>query len=221
MPVIGQDQGCVMDVSRDQLHNAQRAYTLKSLNFYDMYVLGFSNRFVWKSPTPKLLRLFDQHITGNHLDVGVGSGYFPDRCQFPVDSPRLVLMDINQQALTFAGRRLARYKPDSIQHNIFEPLEQDIPKFDSVSMNYLLHCLPGTLHTKSKVFDTVKPLLNSGGIIFGTTILQGGIQPNLLASGLMSIYNKKEILVVGQMCVSGVVELTVGRASRSCNPWYA
>lgn len=61
----------------------QAVYTKRVLHVYDLFVLGFSNRFVWRCPTPALLAHYDRHVTANHLDVGVGTGYFLDRCHFP------------------------------------------------------------------------------------------------------------------------------------------
>jgi hypothetical protein len=65
--------------------------------------------------------------------------------------------------------------------------------FDSISLNYLLHCLPGNLASKSIVFEHVKPLLRDGGVIFGSTILGEGVRHNPLAKQLMKIYNAKGI----------------------------
>jgi len=45
------------------------------LSGYDLWVLGFSNTFVWRCPTRLLLEFYNEHISGNHLDVGVGTGY--------------------------------------------------------------------------------------------------------------------------------------------------
>src|SRR5206468_12623812 len=44
-------------------------------------------------------------------------------------------------------------------------------RFDSISLTYLLHCLPGTINTTSAVFRHLKPLLNQSGVMFGTTLL--------------------------------------------------
>jgi hypothetical protein len=46
---------------------------------------------------------YDSNITANHLDVGVGTGYFLERearhqggrCQFSSSAPRIALMDLN------------------------------------------------------------------------------------------------------------------------------
>src|SRR5262249_36350571 len=66
-------------------------------------------------------------------------------------------------------------------------------EFDSISLNYLLHCLPGNLASKSIVFENVEPLLSDGGVIFGSTILDEGVRHNPLTKQLMKIYNAKGI----------------------------
>lgn len=51
------------------------AYTPVTLALYDLYVLRFSNSFVWKCPSRLILDLYDQHVSSKHLDIGVGTGY--------------------------------------------------------------------------------------------------------------------------------------------------
>ena len=63
------------------------------------------------------------------------------------------------------------------------------PRFDSVAVNYVLHCLPGTIRSKAVVFDNLKALLNPGGVIFGATVLHGGVERNRLARALARRYN--------------------------------
>ena len=65
--------------------------------------------------------------------------------------------------------------------------------FDSISLNYVLHCLPGTMAEKAAVFDHLRPLLKPGGVIFGSTLLAEGVTRNLLARRLMAVYNRNGI----------------------------
>lgn len=66
-------------------------------------------------------------------------------------------------------------------------------KFDSVGINYLLHCVPGSIESKSVAFDHLKALMNPNAIVFGSTLLQGGVQRNWFAKRLMDTYNKRGI----------------------------
>lgn len=178
-----------MNVTQDQVEAGQAVYSKGLLAVYDLGVLGFSNQFVWKCPSRRMLVLYNQHVSANHLDVGVGTGYFLDHCRFPSETPRLALLDLNPNCLDAASRRVARYKPEVHRANVLEPIEDNIPRFESVGMNYLLHCLPGTIRSKAVVFKHLKALLTPRGILFGSTLLMGGVERNWLARRLMARYN--------------------------------
>jgi hypothetical protein len=177
-------------VTEEQVLAGQAIYTKRALRVYDFVVLGLSNRFVWKCPTGRLLEHYNRHVTANHLDVGVGTGYFLDRCRFKSAAPRIVLIDLNQNALAFASRRIARYRPETYRRSVLEPLRIDAAKFDSAGINYLLHCLPGSIEKKAVAFDHVKALMNPGAVLFGATLLQGGVRRSGFAKRLMDLYNK-------------------------------
>jgi ubiquinone/menaquinone biosynthesis C-methylase UbiE len=108
-------------------------------------------------------------------------------------APRVALMDLNLNALDFAAQRLARYKPETYIHNVLEPIPFDAMKFDSVGINYLLHCLPGSIESKSVAFDHLKTVMNPGAVIFGATLLQDGVARSWPAKRLMDFYNGKGI----------------------------
>jgi ubiquinone/menaquinone biosynthesis C-methylase UbiE len=190
----------------DDLRQASRAsteagtaiYSKQVLLLYDLGVIKLSNGFAWQCPSHLILEFNNRHISANHLDVGVGTGYFLNKCRFPSNTPRLALLDLNPNSLRMAAERLRRYRPTMRLADILEPLQFGAPKFDSIALNYLLHCLPGTLRNKQIVFDNLKPWLNPGGIVFGTTILGQGIRPNFLARRLMKLYNAKGIFSNGQ-----------------------
>ena len=182
-----------MTFSAEQTGAGQAVYTKRTLVAYDVVVLGLSNRFIWKCPTRRLLAHYDRHVTENHLDVGVGTGYFLDRCRFPAPTPRLALMDLNPDALEFASQRLARYHPETYRRNVLEPISIGAKKFDSVGINYLLHCLPGSIESKSVAFDHLKALMNPNAVLFGSTLLQGGVPRSGPARRLMDTYNKRGI----------------------------
>ncbi|NEO56405.1 MAG: class I SAM-dependent methyltransferase [Okeania sp. SIO3B5] len=180
-----------MNITNEQVEVAQAVYTKQTLAVYDLVVLGFSNQFIWKCPTKWLMKHYNQMVTANHLDVGIGTGYFLDRCKFPSQTPRVALIDLNSNTLEFTSQRIARYNPKTYGRNILEPINLDAEKFDSVGINYVFHCLPGTLETKSVALDYLKALMNPNGVLFGSTILQGGVSRNWFAKRLMAIYNKK------------------------------
>jgi ubiquinone/menaquinone biosynthesis C-methylase UbiE len=168
-------------------------YNKRILALYDLGVVKLSNQFAWRCPSRLILDFYNQYVSANHLDVGVGTGYFLDKCHFPSNTPRIALLDLNPNSLNMTAKRLHRYQPTTYLADVFQPLPSNIPKFDSIALSYLLHCLPGTMQSKQVVFDNLKPRLNTGGIVFGTTILGQGIRPNPLARRLMKLYNAKAI----------------------------
>ena len=133
---------------------------------------------------------YSKHVSGNHLDVGTGTGYFLDKCRFPVESPRLTLVDLNPRSLDMAQIRLARYHPEVYCRDVLRPLGIGDSGFDSMSITHLLHCLPGDMDSKGVVFHNLKPLLNPGGVLFGCTFIQQRSEHKLLASVLSLFANK-------------------------------
>ena len=172
------------------------------MSIYDRLALGLTSRLVWKCPSNNILTLYNQHVSANHLDVGVG-GYFLNNCIFPVSNPRLVLVDLKSNSLAVARKRLARYSPRTYRLNVLEPLEIDGPCFDSIGVNHLLHCLPVKMRAKGTVFEHLKILLNPGGILFGTTLLYDGVERSFLATycfywlNLLGIMTNKQDNVEG------------------------
>src|SRR5262244_13795 len=96
------------------------AYTPLTLALYDLAVLRFSNSFVWRCPTHVLLDFYHQHISDKHLDIGVGTGYFLDKCRFPSTAPRIALLDLNPNSLAKSAKRLRRYNPSCYMGNVLQ-----------------------------------------------------------------------------------------------------
>ena len=182
-----------MTASDEDVRAGQAVYTRRSLRLYDFIVHGLSNRFVWRCPTQGLVAHYNRHVTANHLDVGVGTGYFLERCRFPPGAPRIALLDINRNSLDFAAGRIARHRPETYLRNVLEPLAIDAAPFDSVGLNYVLHCLPGTIAAKAVALDHLKAAMNADAVLFGSTLLQGGVPRGRLARRLMAFYNRKGI----------------------------
>jgi ubiquinone/menaquinone biosynthesis C-methylase UbiE len=168
-------------------------YTEAVLAAYDFYVLGFSNTFVWQCPSPRILDFYNEHVSNRHLDVGVGTAYFLNTCSFPTPTPKLALLDLNPNSLQVASRRVRRYAPTVHLANVLEPIALEPASFDSISLTYLLHCLPRNFASKGIVFQHLKPLLSEHGVLFGTTILGQGVQHNLLAKVHLKFYNSRKI----------------------------
>jgi SAM-dependent methyltransferase len=177
----------------DRIQAGQAVYTPGLLGWYDWLVLGISNRWIWRCPTPRLLELYDRNITGNHLEVGVGTGYFLDRCRWPSPPQRLVLADLNDHCLSATSGRVARYVPETLHHDVFQPLPAEVGRFDSIGLNYVLHCLPGDLSSKAVVFEHLRAALLPQGVLFGATILAEGVPTSFAARRLMAFYRRQGI----------------------------
>lgn len=168
-------------------------YNRASLLAYDLWVLGLSNRYAWQCPTEALLRHFSRHVGARHLDIGVGTGYLLDHCQFPVANPEIVLADLNPASLAAASHRIRHLHPVMHELDVLQPFKLAEAPFDSVSMNYLLHCLPGTLVDKAPAIAHGASQLKRGGILFGATILGEGVIHNIFGQMLMRAYNWRGI----------------------------
>ena len=170
-------------------------YTKFTLALYDWWVLGVTCGLVFKCPRSYFVEFYNQNVSNNHLDVGVGSGYFLDKCKFPTSSPRLGLMDINDRCLNYVEKRLKRYRPETYQKDILVPIYTDLQLFDSIGFCGVIHALPGRMQEKVAVFDNLKKMLVPGGRLFGATILYHDVEVGPMAKKLTEIYNKKKILM--------------------------
>jgi SAM-dependent methyltransferase len=176
----------------DPAYAGQADYTPGFLAVYDLLVLGVMNRLMWRCPTPEILGLYEAHVSGAHLDVGPGTGWYLDHCSFE-QPPRITLFDANLFVLEKATRRLARLDPAVHQGNLLEPTGLEPGTFDSISLTHVLHCLPGTMADKAAVLGRLGALLRPGGVLFGSTILAGGVAHTAVSRPLMRFLNARGV----------------------------
>ena len=174
------------------ISRAHAIYTPFMLSVYDVLVHGLSNRFAWRCPTRRLLDLYRAHLSADHLEAGVGTGFFVDHARRAAFD-RLILLDINRHCLDRAGSRLARFNPVLRQVNLLDPIEIDAAPFASVGLTYVLQCLPGSMSEKLVVVDHLRPLMGDDAVLFGATILGRGRAPNRAARALLDLYNAKGV----------------------------
>lgn len=170
----------------------QAIYSPLVLKTYDLWVLGLSNHLLWRCPTAKLRALYDHNVSANHLDVGVGTGYFLKNAVWPSSDPKITLLDLNPNSLEAAAKRIAGLKPQTVKADVLQPLPE-IGPFQSVGVCYLLHCLPGTMSQKAILFDHLLEVMAPGAKLFGATILQGNAPRSWPAQKLMDLYNRRGI----------------------------
>ena len=103
-------------------------------------------------------------------------------------------MDMNRQSLHTAARRIQRYRPTCFERDVFESFGEPPSRvFDSIGLTYLLHCLPGSIRDKSRVFQNAMPWLAPDGCVFGATIMAQDVPHGLPARALMAFYNQRGI----------------------------
>jgi SAM-dependent methyltransferase len=178
----------------DPAFAGQAVYTREFLaRVYDPLVVRYTNRFAWRCPSTRLVKMYNEHVTAAHLDVGPGTGYYLDRCRFPSQTPALTLLDPNPNVLAAASARIKRYAPSVVAANVLEPIDLEAERFDSIGLSHVLHCLPGTIASKARAFEHLQPLLKPGGVIFGSTVVATGVRHSVLSRRVMASLNEKGV----------------------------
>jgi hypothetical protein len=80
-----------------------------------------------------------------------------------------------------------------VRANVLDPLDLGDVQFDSIALNGVLHCLPGTMEEKATVFRNLRPFVAEGGVLFGSTILGQGVDHSRLARKALGVYNRERI----------------------------
>ncbi len=178
-----------LNVTASSIARSQQYFNKLSLFFYDFLLYGVISRHAWGSSVRRLDAHYAKYATSNHLDVGVGTGFLLNRVVFDSATPRLALMDLSAACLAKTKHKVSRYSPATYVQNLLEPVRHKIAKFDSIGINYVMHCVPGSFKEKGIAFRHLQPLLAEDGILFGTTVLSEGVRKNLLARPFMWLMN--------------------------------
>jgi hypothetical protein len=162
--------------THNRVPDSIKAYTKLGLRVYDWLVMQFILRCAWGCNPEDLVDHYRRHVTSNHADIGVGTGYCLDRCGFDSPSPRLALIDLQANCLRYTARRLSRYRPTTYVRDVLHPLRA-IPggHFDSIALGGVLHCLAGDLREKGRAFDMVAALARGGTKIFGYSLVSDDV----------------------------------------------
>jgi SAM-dependent methyltransferase len=163
------------------------------LKVYDAVVYRFNGPILWRCSKDRFLGLYDANVSARHLDVGVATGCLLDECRFPVPKPQVALMDLNENSLATAARRLARYEPDAHQADVLEPWGLDPASYDSIGMVNVLHCLPGAMPAKAVAFEHARAALAPGGVLFGATVLGKGVEHTRLSRMALKGMNRRGV----------------------------
>jgi len=180
-----------------QIQRAVRPYRAPILFFYDVGVYKLWNPFIWKCPSLHLEEHFKQYVRSPHLEAGCGTGYLFHRYMTSgkqaIDNVkqqfRLTLLDYSPGSLKWAARRLKDYTPCTIRHNLLRPLPPVSLPYESICLNYVLHCVPSSFTDKEKVIVNLKASMAPGGILFGSTILGKSSAQSYSAKLVLVYYN--------------------------------
>lgn len=172
----------------DRYHHGIKAYTPLFLRLYDWLIIGIFTRFFWKCEGAHYVDLYRRHAAARHADIGVGTGYFLDHAGFDPATQRITLIDMNGNCLRHTARRLARYAPDSHLRNALQPIALG-RTFSSICIGGLIHCVPGPMQEKGRIFDAIAPLCEADTVLFGYTLIGKDVRMGLCASLLMGFLN--------------------------------
>lgn len=183
------ENGIMSGNAAAKVRRSQRFFNKLTLPFYDLVLYGLISRHAWGVSTESLDALYRRYVRSNHLEVGVGTGYLLDRVDFPAGPNRLGLMDLSVACLERTAQRVSRYVTQSHVQNLLEPMRHRLTPYDSIALNYVLHCVPGSFKEKHIALQHLAGLLGPHGVLFGTTVLGAGTRKNWLARPAMWLLN--------------------------------
>ena len=170
-----------------------RIYNRLSLYFYDIYVHGFVAPSIFKCKTANILDLYRQNTSSQHLEAGVGTAYLLMKSRVLDKIHNLAILDMNKDCLAFSRQKLKEVNPQLFQVNLLESFAGHDMYYDSIAINYVLHCIPGNFTEKAVVFSNLKAHMSSKGILFGSTVLFPDPATSRFAHRLVSIYNQSGV----------------------------
>ncbi|MGW5153651.1 class I SAM-dependent methyltransferase [Rhodococcus koreensis] len=138
-----------------------------------------------------LLAHYNTHLSGRHLDIGPGTGWYLHQATYPTPAPQITLMDLNTHTMAMTTGRLAdrSITPEVHTGSILAPIDPAVGVFDSVAANFVFHCVPGTWSEKGKAFGHIAQVVADDGVFFGSTILGTGVAHKLFGRALCALYN--------------------------------
>ena len=94
-------------------------------------------------PVRHFLDLYNRNVGTLDLDIGVGTGYFLDRCRLPVERPEITLLDLSDACLPQRGEyALERYSPYVVKV-MDAPPYLGTARFASIALNAAPPLPPG------------------------------------------------------------------------------
>jgi len=168
-------------------------FSVMSHRLYEIGLYRFVTTWLWECPTALLLDNYRENTSQNHLEVGVGSGFFLRQTLKPAGDrgslQRLVLVDLNARCLAKSAERLRDQAPEVQRQDLREPMVLRGGAVRSVGINYVLHCIKGSFKENRRVFAHLAAVLEEGGVLFGATLVARPLREGRVAWLLMKTLN--------------------------------
>lgn len=177
-------------VDKDAVRAAE-PYTPAFLAIYDLWVIRLSDRFAWRCPAEVMLATYDKHLGRRHLEVGPGSGWYLVNARRPAGSV-ITLMDLNPVPLEHTRKRLRGKGCEvrTVTGNVLDRVPDSAGTgFDSIALNFVMHCVPGSFAEKGGAFIHLARVLDEDGTLFGSTILNQR-PDSLFGRALATVYTR-------------------------------
>jgi ubiquinone/menaquinone biosynthesis C-methylase UbiE len=199
----------------DPAYRGQADYSRPVLRLYDPLVLGPIARYVWRCPADRLTEHYQRHIRDRHLDVGPGTGYFLARSGMAPGS-EVTIVDPNTNVLEHVSARLGQLDVTAVEADVCKPLPI-AGRFDSASLNLVIHCLPGPFERKAGAVANVAAVMAPEGVLFGSSVIGETGSHNPVARTMLRAYNRRGAFdnledseaAIGEMLASSFEEVEV------------
>lgn len=180
-------------------------FSLMSHRLYEIGLYRFVTTWLWQCPTALLLDHYRENMSVNHLEVGVGSGFFVRKTLQSIrgrrTEQRLVLVDLNARCLSKSAERLQAHAPEVQQQDLREPMVLAGGAVQSVGINYVLHCIKGSFSENRRLFAHLAAVLEDGGVLFGATLVTRPAREGRMAWLLMKTLNLVGIFNNDDQCL--------------------
>lgn len=144
---------------------------------------------MWRCPTQRLANQYRELIGDAHLDVGPGTGHFLEAVE---PTGFITLLDPNPAVLAHCAARLTHLNPTLVEADVTRPLPIE-GSFDSVALNYVIHCLPSTGGYEAAAIANTASVLSDDGVLFGATVLGATALHTWVSSRALDANNRRGI----------------------------
>ena len=164
------------------------------LKNYDFLVNHINCKYVWKCDKKNIINMYNKNISKNHIEIGPGTGYFLKDYKFD----NLTLIDINKNILLECKENLHKNCKNIsiINTDIFDENNKiDVNHYESVGINYVLHCVNNDLSIS--IDNLINNLPQKKHKMFGSTVIPPVNKYNLanleiFLLNLSGIFNNKK-----------------------------